>query len=243
MRMEPVKFFVAGCACVFGACMAIEYAQAQPFIFPVPPPPPPIFNPSTPNTVPQTGQTHVSPNARQAPFRGNLRPIGQDLRLTIVSTDENDPASNPGGDIDKDGGDAVKAAHEKPLDSIREMNAALHTCWMPPPKDSARHGMEYTIRFAFKRDGEIIAPPRVTYSSHDAPADVRDLYRDAIRQPVPKRADPSHAPAVTVLAQSNLWTARSRRVACGSITASRNGLRHFGQVSSIKRSNDRVGLL
>ena len=137
-------------------------------------------NPSTPNTVPQTGQTHVSPNARQAPFRGNLRPIGQDLRLTIVSTDENDPASNPGGDIDKDGVDAVKAAHEKPLDSIREMNAALHTCWMPPPKDSARHGMEYTIRFAFKRDGEIIAPPRVTYSSHDAPADVRDLYRDAV---------------------------------------------------------------
>jgi hypothetical protein len=28
--------------------------------------------------------------------------------------------------------------------------------------------MEYTIRFAFKRDGEIIAPPRVTYASHDA---------------------------------------------------------------------------
>jgi hypothetical protein len=61
-------------------------------------------------------------------------------------------ASNSGGDIDKDGGDAVKAAHEKPLNSIREMNAALRTCWMPPPKDSARHGMEYTIRFAFKRD-------------------------------------------------------------------------------------------
>jgi hypothetical protein len=171
--------------------MAIEYAQAQPFIFPVPPPPPPIFNPSTPNTVPQTGQTHVSPNARQAPFRGNLRPIGQDLRLTIVSTDENDPASNPGGDIDKDGGDAVKAAHEKPLDSIREMNAALHTCWMPPPKDSARHGMEYTIRFAFKRDGEIIAPPRVTYSSHDAPADVRDLYRDAVNAAL-ARCTPLH---------------------------------------------------
>ena len=191
MRMEPVKFFVTGCACVFGACVAIEYAQAQPFIFPVPPPPPPIFNPSTPNTVPQTGQTHVSPNARQAPFRGNLRPIGQDLRLTIVSTDENDPASNPGGDIDKDGGDAVKAAHEKPLDSIREMNAALHTCWMPPPKDSARHGMEYTIRFAFKRDGEIIAPPRVTYSSHDAPADVRDVYRDAVNAAL-ARCTPLH---------------------------------------------------
>ena len=41
MRMEPVKFFVAGCACVFGACMAINYARAQQFVYPVPPPPPP----------------------------------------------------------------------------------------------------------------------------------------------------------------------------------------------------------
>jgi hypothetical protein len=40
--------------------------------------------------------------------------------------------------------------------------------------------MQYTIRFAFKRDGEIIAPSRVTYSSHDAPAEVRDVYRDAV---------------------------------------------------------------
>jgi hypothetical protein len=32
VRMEPVKFFVAGCACVFGACMAIRYTQAQQFV-------------------------------------------------------------------------------------------------------------------------------------------------------------------------------------------------------------------
>ena len=40
--------------------------------------------------------------------------------------------------------------------------------------------MEYTVRFAVKRDGEIVAPPRITYSSHDAPAEVRDVYRDAV---------------------------------------------------------------
>ncbi len=60
------------------------------------------------------------------------------------------------------------------------MFAALRACWVPPPKDEARHGMEYTVRFSFKRDGEIVAPPRVTYASHDAPADVRDVYRDAV---------------------------------------------------------------
>ena len=51
--------------------------------------------------------------------------------------------------------------------------------------------MEYTIRFAFKRDGEIIAPPRVTYSSHDAPADVRDVYRDAVNAAL-ARCTPLH---------------------------------------------------
>jgi hypothetical protein len=110
-----------------------------------------------------------------------LPPIGEDLRLTIVSTDDSDasvhaPVANDGnGNGDSDGG-----PEEKPLDSISAMYAALRACWVPPPKDEARHGMEYTIRFAFKRDGEIIAPPRVTYASHDAPADVRDIYRDAV---------------------------------------------------------------
>ena len=66
MRMEPAKFFVAGCACVLGAFVAIEYAHAQQFVYPVPPPPPPIFNPSSPYTVPQTRETPVSPNAPSA---------------------------------------------------------------------------------------------------------------------------------------------------------------------------------
>jgi hypothetical protein len=35
--------------------------------------------------------------------------------------------------------------------------------------------MEYTIRFALKRDGTLIAPPRMTYPSHDVPAAMRDI--------------------------------------------------------------------
>jgi len=113
-------------------------------------------------------------------FPEYLPPIGQDLRLTIVSTDDNGPANRPDGDAGKAGGDGEHAAEEKPLDSIGDMYAALRACWVPPPKDEARHGMEYTIRFAFKRGGEIIAPPRVTYASHDAPPQVRGSYRDAV---------------------------------------------------------------
>ena len=211
--MMLAKCSVAGCAIVFVACVA-EHAQAQ-FVNPVPPPPPPVFNPSSPNTVPQMRETPVSPNApnalqgsrallQQPPARAfcsvlnghlghpsfcgafhrgpcfpeYLPPIGQDLRLTIVSTDEDDAASKPSGDANKIDRDTNKASDKEPLDSIGALYAALRSCWMPPPKNSARHNMEYTVRFAFKRDGEIMAPPRVTYASPDAPAEVRDVYRD-----------------------------------------------------------------
>ena len=121
-----------------------------------------------------------------------LPPLGEDLRLTIVSTDGNDPPRDNAGTGKSDQtGSENETADEHPLDSIGAMFAALRACWVPPPKDEARHGMEYTIRFAFKRDGEILAPPRVTYASHDAPADVRDIYRDAVNAAL-KRCTPLH---------------------------------------------------
>ena len=127
-----------------------------------------------------------------------LPPIGEDLRLTIVSTDDQ-PGRDTAGAAKKDqAGDQAGSANataddtaDHPLDSIGAMFAALRACWVPPPQDEARHGMEYTIRFAFKRDGEILAPPRVTYASHDAPVDVRDVYRDAVNAAL-KRCTPLH---------------------------------------------------
>jgi hypothetical protein len=107
-------------------------------------------------------------------------PLGEDLRVTIISTDQNGTISQPSGNADTDSADKGAGANDHPVDSIMAMFAALRACWVPPPKEQARRGMQYTIRFAFKRDGEIIAPPWRTYSSHDAPADVRDIYGSAI---------------------------------------------------------------
>ena len=122
-----------------------------------------------------------------------LPPIGEDLRLTIVSTDAAAAGKDAAAAKSDQAGNGNETANdpEHSLDSIREMFAALRACWVPPPKDEARHGMEYTIRFAFKRDGEILAPPRVTYASHDAPADVRGIYRDAVNAAL-KRCTPLH---------------------------------------------------
>lgn len=206
-RVALAQLLVGGCAVVFGACVLIEHAQAQPGFVPrVPPLPPPVFNPSTPYTLPNGRQTPVSPGLpSKLPnssfcsvfhlgpcFPHYLPPIGQDLRLTIVSTDNNDSTNTPAdAGANKSGDDADKTVAEKPLDSITEMYAALRACWTPPPKDEARHGMEYTIRFAFRRDGEISAPPRRTYSSREAPDEVRNTYRDAIDAAL-KRCTPLH---------------------------------------------------
>ena len=163
-------------------------------------PPVPNLNPSSSLVLPPLQQAPVSPapgvggpllhhyHSVCSVFRHKpclpyyLPPIGQDLRLTIVSTDENGSQAENGGAI---------TANEHGLDSIRDMFAALRACWMPPPKDEARHGMEYTIRFALKRDGTMIAAPRMTYSSHGVPTATRDIYREAIDETL-KRCIPLH---------------------------------------------------
>jgi hypothetical protein len=176
------------CSAITALLLSAAGAAAQ-----LPPPsvvpPVPNPNPSSSLVLPPTHQVPVSPAPggglsllhpyhsvcsvfRRGPcFPYYWPPIGQDLRLTIVSTDENASQMEHG---------EVVGADEHPLDSIREMFAALRACWVPPPKEEARHGMEYAIRFALKRDGTVIAPPRMTYSSHDAPSAIRDVYRNAI---------------------------------------------------------------
>jgi hypothetical protein len=94
-------------------------------------------------------------------------PIGQNLQLTIQSVPPHDDA----------------AKYQKPdhdLDTIGDLFAALRSCWSPPPADEAREGMQMSVLFSFKRSGEIIAAPRITYSTREVPQQTRDLYRDAI---------------------------------------------------------------
>src|ERR1700710_1989741 len=94
-------------------------------------------------------------------------PIGQNLQLTIQSAPP--PA------------DAAK--YQKPdhdLDSIGDLFAALRSCWSPPPADAARQDMQMSVRFSFKRSGEIIGTPRLTFATADAPAEIRTTYLKAI---------------------------------------------------------------
>jgi hypothetical protein len=89
--------------------------------------------------------------------------FGQDLRLMITSRN-----LEPG------------RAPERPVNSISELYAALRRCWRPPAREEAHLGMQMSVRFAFKRSGEVISVPRVTYATKDTDADTRNTYREAI---------------------------------------------------------------
>jgi hypothetical protein len=95
--------------------------------------------------------------------------IGQDLRLTIESAN----AAADAGRSDDDGS-------EHKLDTLSAMFDALRACWVPPPQDEAREGMQISVRFSFKRSGEIIGTPRVTYVTPGAPRGIRDTYQHAV---------------------------------------------------------------
>jgi hypothetical protein len=62
-RIALAQILVGGCAVVFGACVLIEFAQAQPGYVPPPTPlPPPVLNPSNPGTVPQPSYRPITPS-------------------------------------------------------------------------------------------------------------------------------------------------------------------------------------
>jgi hypothetical protein len=100
-------------------------------------------------------------------------PFGQNLQLTIRSRGVEPPPVV-----------AATAPDEKKdpprLNTIRDMFAALRACWVPPAKDDSRAGTQMSVRLSFKRNGEPVGPPKVTYVSAGTPADVRKTYLDAV---------------------------------------------------------------
>ena len=94
-------------------------------------------------------------------------PYGENLQLTIQSVPPRDDAAK-----------YLKPDHD--LDTIGDLFSALRSCWSPPPTDTAREGMQMSVRFSFKRSGEIIASPRVTFATAGVPAETRATYLKAI---------------------------------------------------------------
>jgi hypothetical protein len=94
-------------------------------------------------------------------------PYGENLQVTVQTV----PAKDD------------EPKYQKPdhqLDTIGDLFAELRSCWSPPPPDAAHEGMQMTVRFSFKKSGEMIGPPRLTFATAGAPTDMRQTYLKAI---------------------------------------------------------------
>jgi hypothetical protein len=120
----------------------------------------------------------VVPEKRQGKRRGRKRSdvgiesgcggascLPQNLQLTIESR-EREPGRAPAPD-------AI-------ISSIRELFAALNACWEPPARDDVEAGMQMSVRFSFRRTGELVAPPFVTYSTRGVTDEAKQVFRKAI---------------------------------------------------------------
>ena len=76
-----------------------------------------------------------------------------------------------------------------PLNTLKDLSAALYACWIPPPIEQSRLGMQITVRMSFKRNGELLGQPKITFESIDASDDQRLAYRAAVAQML-KRCTP-----------------------------------------------------
>jgi hypothetical protein len=94
-------------------------------------------------------------------------PYGENLQVTVQTVPPKE-----------DEGKYQRPDHD--LNTIGDLFAALRSCWSPPPADQAREGMQVSVRFSFKKSGELIGPPRMTFATAGASADTRATYLKAI---------------------------------------------------------------
>jgi hypothetical protein len=86
---------------------------------------------------------------------------------------------------------ATSAAAQQPLtlNTLKDLGAALRACWTPPPLAQSRAGMQITVQLSFKRNGELLGNPRITFETAGATNDERLAYRIALAETL-KRCTP-----------------------------------------------------
>lgn len=68
------------------------------------------------------------------------------------------------------------------VDRIREVFQALQACWDPPRGSSGPTGEEITVRLAFRRNGEVLGEPRVTYRKPGSDPEHGAAFTRAVRE-------------------------------------------------------------
>ena len=79
-------------------------------------------------------------------------------------------------------GSAAAQSSRAPINTLNELEAALLDCWVLPPIEQSRPGMQITVLISFKRNGELFGQPRITFQSGDASDAERASYRTAVAE-------------------------------------------------------------
>src|SRR6476646_1042069 len=79
-------------------------------------------------------------------------------------------------------GSAAAQSPRAPINTLNDLEAALLDCWVPPPIEQSRPGMQVTVLMSFKRNGELFGQPRIVFQSREASDTQRSSYRDAVAQ-------------------------------------------------------------
>ena len=112
----------------------------------------------------KVGQTAQSVAALDTLIAGAVQVTGAALAIAVVVSS------------------AAAQKPQAPLNSLKDIGAALQACWVPPPMDQSRPGMQITVLMSFRRNGELFGQPRITFESAGASDDERLAYRIAVAQ-------------------------------------------------------------
>ncbi|RDI60052.1 hypothetical protein [Microvirga subterranea] len=67
------------------------------------------------------------------------------------------------------------------VNTLREVFQTLEACWRPPSENDFS-GQEITLRVSFKRNGEVLGTPRITYYKPGAEAEQREPFTRSVRE-------------------------------------------------------------
>jgi hypothetical protein len=71
---------------------------------------------------------------------------------------------------------------QAPIGTLTDLESTLLACWVPPPMEQSRPGMQIAVLLSFKRNGELFGEPRITFQSREASEAERSAYRIAVTQ-------------------------------------------------------------
>ena len=60
---------------------------------------------------------------------------------------------------------AVAQNPQAPINTLTDLEAALQACWVPPPMEQSRPGMQITVLMSFNRNGLLFGQPRIAFQS------------------------------------------------------------------------------